>query len=114
MIFAEALTELDQYQKFADAVDVPILANITEFGKTPLYTIEELRDAGVSLVLYPLSAFRAMSAAALNVYQTLRREGTQKDVVHTMQTRADLYELLDYHEYERKLDQLLNADREKD
>ena len=114
MIFAEALTELDQYQKFAEAVDVPILANITEFGKTPLYTIEELRDAGVSLVLYPLSAFRAMSAAALNVYQTLRREGTQKDVVHTMQTRADLYELLDYHEYERKLDQLLNADREKD
>ena len=114
MIFAEALMELDQYQQFADAVDVPILANITEFGKTPLYTIEELRDAGVSLVLYPLSAFRAMSAAALNVYQTLRREGTQKDVVHTMQTRADLYELLDYHEYERKLDQLLSADREKD
>ncbi len=114
MIFAEALTELDQYQQFADAVDVSILANITEFGKTPLYTIEELREAGVSLVLYPLSAFRAMSAAALNVYQTLRREGTQKDVVHTMQTRADLYELLDYHEYERKLDQLLNADREKD
>jgi methylisocitrate lyase len=114
MIFAEALTELDQYQKFANAVDVPILANITEFGKTPLYTIEELRDAGVGLVLYPLSAFRAMSAAALNVYQTLRREGTQKDVVHTMQTRAELYEFLDYHEYERKLDQLLNVDREKD
>ena len=114
MIFAEALTELDQYRRFADAVDVPILANITEFGKTPLYTIEELRAAGVSLVLYPLSAFRAMSAAALNVYQTLRHDGTQKDVVHTMQTRAELYEFLDYHEYERKLDQLLNADREKD
>ena len=114
MIFAEALTELDQYRKFANAVDVPILANITEFGKTPLYTIEELRDAGVRLVLYPLSAFRAMSAAALNVYQTLRREGTQKDVVHTMQTRAELYEFLNYHEYERKLDQLLNVDREKD
>ena len=114
VIFAEALTELDQYQKFANAVDVPILANITEFGKTPLYTIEELRDAGVRLVLYPLSAFRAMSAAALNVYQTLRREGTQKDVLHTMQTRAELYELLNYHEYERKLDQLLNVDREKD
>ena len=114
MIFAEALTELDQYRKFADAVEVPILANITEFGKTPLYTIEELKAAGVSLVLYPLSAFRAMSAAALNVYQTLRREGTQKDVVHTMQTRAELYEFLDYHEYERKLDQLLNTDREKD
>ena len=114
MIFAEALTELDQYRKFANAVDVPILANITEFGKTPLYTIEELKAAGVSLVLYPLSAFRAMSAAALNVYQTLRCEGTQRDVVHTMQTRTELYELLDYHEYERKLDQLLNADREKD
>jgi methylisocitrate lyase len=114
MIFAEALTELDQYRKFANAVDVPILANITEFGKTPLYTIEELRDAGVGLVLYPLSAFRAMSAAALNVYQTLRREGTQKDVLHTMQTRAELYELLDYHEYERKLDQLLSVNREKD
>ena len=114
MIFAEALTELNQYQKFADAVDVPILANITEFGKTPLYTVEELRDVGVSLVLYPLSAFRAMSAAALNVYETLRREGTQKDVVHIMQTRAELYELLDYHEYERKLDQLLSVNREKD
>ena len=114
MIFAEALTEIDQYQKFANAVGVPILANITEFGKTPLYTIEELRDAGVGLVLYPLSAFRAMSAAALNVYETLRREGTQKDALHTMQTRAELYEFLNYHEYERKLDQLLNADREKD
>ena len=114
MIFAEALTELSQYKKFAEAVNVPILANITEFGNTPLYTIEELSDAGISLVLYPLSAFRAMSAAALNVYQTLRREGTQKDVVHTMQTRAELYEFLDYHEYERKLDRLLNADREKD
>ncbi len=114
MIFAEALTKLDHYQKFADAVGVPILANITEFGKTPLYTIEELRDAGVSLVLYPLSAFRAMSAAALNVYQTLRHEGTQTDVIHTMQTRAELYEFLDYHEYEHKLDRLLNTDRETD
>ena len=114
MIFAEALTELDQYRKFANAVGVPILANITEFGKTPLYTIEELKAAGVSLVLYPLSAFRAMSAAALNVYQTLRREGTQKSVIDAMQTRAELYELLDYHEYERRLDQLLDTDREKD
>ncbi len=114
MIFAEALTELNQYRKFANAVGVPILANITEFGKTPLYTIEELKAAGVGLVLYPLSAFRAMSAAALNVYETLRREGTQKDVLHTMQTRAELYEFLNYHEYERKLDQLLNADREQD
>ena len=114
MIFAEALTELNQYKKFVDAVGIPVLANITEFGKTPLYTIEELRDAGVSLVLYPLSAFRAMSAAALNVYQTLRREGTQKSVINAMQTRAELYELLDYHEYERRLDQLLDVDREKD
>lgn len=114
MIFAEALTELNQYKKFVDAVGVPVLANITEFGKTPLYTIEELRDAGVSLVLYPLSAFRAMSAAALNVYQTLRREGTQRSVINVMQTRAELYELLDYHEYERRLDQLLDVDREKD
>lgn len=114
MIFAEALTELDQYKKFVDAVGVPVLANITEFGKTPLYTIEELRDAGVSLVLYPLSAFRAMSAAALNVYTTLRREGTQKSVIDAMQTRTELYEFLDYHEYERRLDQLLNVDGEED
>ncbi len=114
MIFAEALTELDQYKKFVDAVDVPVLANITEFGKTPLYTIEELRSAGVSLVLYPLSAFRAMSAAALNVYTTLRHEGTQKSVIDAMQTRTELYEFLDYHEYERRLDQLLNADGEED
>ena len=114
MIFAEALTELDQYKKFVDAVDVPVLANITEFGKTPLYTIDELRDAGISLVLYPLSAFRAMSAAALNVYTTLRREGTQKSVIDAMQTRTELYEFLDYHEYERRLDQLLNADGEED
>jgi methylisocitrate lyase len=111
MIFAEALTELDQYRKFADAVGVPILANITEFGKTPLFATEELKDAGVSLVLYPLSAFRAMNAAALNVYQTLRREGTQKGVVDTMQTRAELYEFLNYHEYEQKLDQLLTVER---
>ncbi|MBI1926002.1 methylisocitrate lyase, partial [Candidatus Poribacteria bacterium] len=84
-----------------------ILANMTEFGRTPLYTTEELKGAGVSLVLYPLSAFRAMSAAALNVYQTLRREGTQKNVVDRMQTRAELYALLNYYENEKKLDQLL-------
>ena len=107
MIFAEALTELDQYRKFADAVNLPILANMTEFGKTSLYTTEELKGAGISLVLYPLSAFRAMNAAALNVYQTLRNEGTQKQLVHTMQTRAELYKFLNYHTYEQKLDQLL-------
>lgn len=104
MIFAEAVTELDQYRRFVDAVGVPILANITEFGKTNLYTTEELRSAGVSMALYPLSAFRAMSAAALNVFRALREEGTQKQVVDMMQTREELYEFLDYHEYERKID----------
>ncbi len=104
MIFAEAVTELEQYRKFADAVGVPILANITEFGKTDLFTTEELRGAGVKLALYPLSAFRAMNAAALDVFQALRDEGTQKRVVGRMQTREELYEFLDYHEYERKID----------
>ena len=106
MIFAEAVTELGQYRKFADAVGVPILANITEFGKTDLYTTEELGGAGVSLALYPLSAFRAMNAAALNVFKTLRHEGTQKRLVDTMQTRDNLYEFLNYHEYEQKIDKL--------
>ena len=106
MIFAEAVTELGQYREFADAVGVPILANITEFGKTDLYTTEELGGAGVSLALYPLSAFRAMNAAALNVFKTLRHEGTQKRLVDTMQTRDDLYEFLNYHEYEQKIDKL--------
>ena len=96
MIFAEALTTLEQYTKFVDAVKVPVLANITEFGKTPLFTVEELASAGVSMALYPLSAFRAMNAAALNVYRTLRAEGTQKKVVGAMQTRAELYEFLRY------------------
>ena len=104
MIFAEAVTELEQYRKFADAVCLPILANITEFGKTNLYTTEELRSSGVSLALYPLSAFRAMNAAALRVFRTLRDEGTQKRVVDMMQTRDELYEFLNYHEYERKID----------
>ena len=106
MIFAEAVTELGQYREFANAVGVPILANITEFGKTDLYTTEELGGAGVSLALYPLSAFRAMNAAALNVFKTLRHEGTQKRLVDTMQTRDDLYEFLNYHEYEQKIDKL--------
>ena len=104
MIFAEAVTELEQYRKFGDAVSIPILANITEFGKTNLYTTEELRSVGVSLALYPLSAFRAMNAAALQVFRTLRDEGTQKRVVDMMQTRDELYEFLNYHEYERKID----------
>ncbi len=106
MIFPEAITELAMYRKFADAVKVPILANITEFGATPLFTTQELAGANVAMALYPLSAFRAMNAAALQVYQTLRKEGTQKNVVDTMQTRSDLYDFLDYHAYEQKLDAL--------
>jgi methylisocitrate lyase len=106
MIFPEAMTELRMYRRFVDAVKVPVLANITEFGSTPLFTLDELRSAGVAIALYPLSAFRAMNQAALNVYQTLRRDGTQKAAVDTMQTRADLYAFLDYHRYEAKLDEL--------
>ena len=106
MIFPEAVTELTMYQQFSEAVKVPVLANITEFGSTPLYTTEELTANGVSLVLYPLSAFRAMSKAALNVYEAIRRDGTQKNVLDTMQTRAELYDYLDYHAYEQKLDAL--------
>jgi methylisocitrate lyase len=110
-IFPEAITELPMYRRFADAVKVPILANITEFGATPLYTVEELRSANVAIVLYPLSAFRAMNEAALKVYQTVRRDGTQKNVVADMQTRNDLYEHLDYHSYERKLDALFAKEK---
>ncbi len=106
MIFPEAITELAMYRQFAEAVNVPILANLTEFGQTPLYTVDEIATAGVAIALYPLSAFRAMNQAALNVYQTLRRDGTQKRVVGTMQTRNDLYDYLGYHGYEQKLDQL--------
>ena len=109
MIFPEAITDLAMYRKFAAAVKVPILANITEFGKTPLFTIEELRSADVALALYPLSAFRAMNAAALRVYEAIRRNGTQKDVLETMQTREELYDFLDYHAYEQKLDQLFRG-----
>src|SRR5689334_459105 len=106
MIFPEAITELEMYRKFADAVGVPILANLTEFGQTPLFTVDEIAGAGVAIALYPLSAFRAMNQAALTVYQALRRDGTQKNVVGTMQTRSDLYDFLGYHGYEQKLDQL--------
>lgn len=104
MIFAEALRTADEFRQFSAAIPVPILANMTEFGKTPLLTTEELRAAGVRLALYPLSAFRAMSAAALRVYETLRRDGTQKAVVEGMQTREELYRVLDYHAWEQKLD----------
>jgi methylisocitrate lyase len=113
MIFPEAITELAMYRKFADAVKVPILANITEFGKTPLFTAKELADAGVAMALYPLSAFRAMNAAALRVFQAIRRDGSQKGVVELMQTREELYDYLDYHAYERKLDALFERDKAK-
>ena len=109
MIFPEAMTELDQYQRFAEVVGVPVLANITEFGATPLYGTQELGAAGVGLVLYPLSAFRAMNKAALNVYEAIRRDGTQQGVVDTMQTRLELYDYLGYHAFEQKLDALFSA-----
>jgi methylisocitrate lyase len=106
MIFAEALSSLDEYRQFTSAVRVPVLANLTEFGKTPLFTVTELRDAGVRVALYPLTAFRMMSAAAERAYESLRRAGTQKTLLGEMQTREQLYETLGYHEYERKLDEL--------
>src|SRR5262245_13079194 len=112
MIFPEAITDLSMYKKFADAVKVPILANITEFGQTPLFTVKELASANVAMVLYPLSAFRAMNAAALRVYEGIRKDGTQKGVVEIMQTREQLYDYLDYHAYERKLDSLFARDKQ--
>ena len=112
MIFPEAVTSLNQYRRFVQDARLPILANITEFGQTPLYTVAELRDAGIALALYPLSAFRAMSKAALSVYETLRRTGTQKSSVESMQTRDELYEVLGYHAYEAKLDALFNRNEE--
>jgi methylisocitrate lyase len=111
MIFPEAITELAMYKKFAAAVKVPILANITEFGKTPLFTVEELRGADVGIVLYPLSAFRAMNKAAMRVYETVRRQGSQKPVVGDMQTREELYDIIGYHDYEKKLDELFARGR---
>jgi methylisocitrate lyase len=106
MIFPEAITELSMYKQFVDAVNVPVLANITEFGSTPLFTVDELASADISMVLYPLTAFRAMNQAALTVYQTTRKEGTQKNVVDLMQTRMALYDYLGYHAFEQKLDAL--------
>lgn len=113
-IFAEAMTDLDMYAKVVNAVDVPVLANITEFGQTPLFTTQELGSVGIAMALYPLSAFRAMNLAALNVYKTIRTEGTQKNVVSTMQTRADLYDFLGYHDYERKLDELFKNEESRE
>jgi methylisocitrate lyase len=106
MIFAEALSSLEEYRSFTSALSVPVLANLTEFGKTPLFGLDEMRDAGIRLVLYPLSAYRAMSAAAVLAYETIRQKGTQKDLIGRMQTRSDLYDVLDYHSFEQKLDQL--------
>ncbi|MDX2220420.1 MAG: methylisocitrate lyase [Burkholderiales bacterium] len=105
-IFPEAITSLEMYKKFADAVKVPILANITEFGATPLFTVDELRTVNVAMVLYPLSAFRAMNKAAENVYEAIRKDGTQKNIVGTMQTREELYARINYHDFEKKLDAL--------
>ena len=113
MIFPEAMTSLEMYKQFADAVKVPVLANITEFGSTPLFTVEELKSAHVGLVLYPLSAFRAMNKAAENVYTAIRRDGTQQAVLDTMQTRAELYDRIDYHSYEQKLDALFAQKKAK-
>ncbi len=113
MVFPEAMTELSMYRRFKDAVKVPILANITEFGHTPLYTRDELASAGVDIVLYCCSAYRAMNAAALRTYEAIRRDGTQKNVLDIMQTRADLYKYLDYHSYERKLDELFGKLRKE-
>jgi methylisocitrate lyase len=114
MVFPEAVTELSLYTTFAEAAGVPVLANITEFGLTPLYSLQQLKEAKVGLALYPLSAFRAMSAAALKVYKTLRSEGTQVNVVDTMQTRKDLYDYLDYDAYEQRLDRLFQKERPKE
>ncbi len=111
MIFPEAMTDLSMYKQFAAAVKVPVLANITEFGSTPLFTVDELRTADVSMVLYPLSAFRAMNQAALKVYQSMRKDGTQQNVIGLMQTRAELYEHLGYHAFEQKLDELFKGEK---
>ena len=110
-IFAEAVPDLSFYQKFVDAAGIPVLANVTEFGMIPMYTLDELRDAGVGLVLYPLSAFRAANKAAENVYQHIRKDGTQKNVLNTMQTREELYKSISYHDYEQKLDTLFKKNK---
>jgi len=111
MIFPEAITDLPMYKKFAAAVKVPVLANITEFGKSPLFTVDELRSANVAIVLYPLTAFRAMNKAALKAYETVRKSGTQKPMLREMQTREELYDVIGYHDYEKKLDELFARGR---
>jgi methylisocitrate lyase len=111
MIFPEAVSDLKTYAKFVQATQVPVLANITEFGKTPMFSLDELRSSGVAIALYPLTAFRAMNKAALKAYETVRRKGSQKDVLGEMQTRDELYEFLDYHSYEKKLDELFSREK---
>jgi len=111
MIFPEAITDLPMYKKFAAAVKVPVLANITEFGKSPLFTVDELRSANVAMILYPLTAFRAMNKAALKAYEEVRKKGTQKGVIGEMQTREELYDVINYHSYEKKLDELFTRGR---
>jgi methylisocitrate lyase len=111
MIFPEAITDLKTYSEFTKNINVPVLANITEFGSTPLFTIDELKSVGIAIALYPLSAFRAMNQAALLVYQGLRKNGTQKDLISKMQTREELYEFLNYHEFEKKLDELFSDEK---
>jgi len=108
MLFPEALTDIEHFRRVAEAVGIPVLANITEFGRTPMFTAQELGEAGVSIVLYPLSAFRAMAKAAQRVYEAIFREGTQRSVLELMQTREELYEIIGYHEYERKMDELMS------
>lgn len=112
MIFLEAVTEARQYEQFTQLIKVPVLANMTEFGQTPLMSLQQLKDAGIAIALYPLSAFRAMSAAAAKVFETIRKEGSQTSVVPMMQTRADLYEVLDYYQYEEYLDKLLSSKKD--
>ena len=114
MIFPEAMNSLDDYRKFKAAVKVPILANLTEFGSTPFYTTDELRDAGVDIALYCCGAYRAMNKAALNFYETVRRDGTQRNIIDTLQTRAELYDFLNYHSYEDKLDALFSGQKGKE
>ena len=114
MIFPEAMKTLDDYRRFKQAVKVPILANLTEFGSTPFFTTDELRDAGVDIALYCCGAYRAMNKAALNFYETVRREGTQKNIIDTLQSRADLYDFLNYHSYEEKLDALFSQSNIKE
>ena len=111
MIFPEAITDLGTYNEFTKNINVPVLANITEFGATPLFTIDELKSVGIAIALYPLSAFRAMNQAALFIYEGLRKNGTQKDLISKMQTREELYEFLNYHEFEKKLDELFNNEK---